>query len=350
MLRCFGPFVTFVAFCKSFAASALCASVPLWFSAAALQRFEFSQAQMGIPFRIVLYAKDAHSAELSSKAAFDRVAELNAKLSDYDSDSELSRLSQTAGEDRWVRVSDDLWQVLRQSQALGHRSYGAFDVTVGPCVGLWRKARRERKIPEAGRLLEARAAVGYQKLLLREKDRTAKLLAPGMKLDLGGIAKGYAVDEALRVLRSHGIHRALVAAAGDLAVSGAPPGKKGWRIEIATLDASNAPPPQFVIVKNAAVATSGDVFQHLEVEGKRYSHIVDPRKGIGLTDHSLVTIIAPNCTLADGLATAVSVLGPEDGLKLVNETCRVSARILRRPGETIMVYRSKGWPGRPALR
>jgi thiamine biosynthesis lipoprotein len=118
------------------------------------------------------------------------------------------------------------------------------------------------------------------------------------------------VDEALKVLRRLGINRALVAGGGDIAVAEPPPGARGWRIELAPLDAANAPPARFVFLSHAAIATSGDLFQRLEIDGKRYSHIVDPRTGIGLTDHSLVSVIAADCMTADSLTKVISVLGP----------------------------------------
>jgi thiamine biosynthesis lipoprotein len=307
------------------------------------RRFEFTRPQMGLPFRIVLYAPDEHAAEAAAEAAFARVSQLNAIMSDYDPDSELSRLSHTSGAGRAIKTSDDLWTVLKRAQQLAARSGGAFDVTVGPYVSLWRKARREGKLPRADLLAEAGAAVGWEKLQLDPRGRTARLLAPNMRIDLGGIAKGYAVDEAMKVLRARGVGRALVAGGGDMAMSGPPPGQKGWRIEVAPLDLTNAPPARFVRLARSALATSGDVFQRLEMGGQRYSHIVDPKSGIGLTDHSLVTIIAPDCTTADGLATAVSVLGPRAGLKLVERTRGCAALIVRAPGRQIEVMESKGF-------
>jgi len=134
-----------------------------------------------------------------------------------------------------------------------------------------------------------------------------------------------------------------VAGGGDMAVSAAPPGTKGWRIEIAPLDVSNAPPAKFVILTHAGLATSGDVFQNLEIEGKRYSHIIDPRTGSGLTDRSLVTVIARDGMTADGLATAVSVLGPEAGLKLIGPIKGAQARIVRKPGNQIEAVESPGF-------
>jgi FAD:protein FMN transferase len=198
-------------------------------------------------------------------------------------------------------------------------------------------------MPEPKRLADALKAVGYIKLLLHPQDRTVELKVSGMKLDLGGIAKGYALDEAQRVLKSHAIAHALVSGGGDMALSKPPPGQRGWKIEIAPLDLPNAPPKRYVLLADCGLATSGDVFQKLEIDGRRYSHIVDPRTGIGLTDHSLVTVIAPTCTIADATATAVSVLGPEKGLKLVEETPGVEAHVVRKPAERIELLETRGF-------
>jgi FAD:protein FMN transferase len=308
-----------------------------------LGRFEFTEPQMGVPFRIVLYAPDLNSARKAARAAFDRVAELNESMSDYDTDSELNQLSRTSGQAQAVPVSDDLWNVLTRAQALSERTEGAFDVTVGPAVVLWRRARRTLEMPDEKRLAEAVKAVGYRNLKLDPEAKSAKLLVARMKLDLGGIAKGYAIDEALKTLAALGITRALVSGGGDMAFGDPPPGREGWRIEIAPLDVPEAPPKKYVLLRRAALATSGDVFQRLEIEGKRYSHIVDPRTGIGLTDHSLITVIAPDCTTADSLATAASVLGPARGMELIECTPGAEAHIVRRPDEQVEMLESSGF-------
>jgi thiamine biosynthesis lipoprotein len=304
------------------------------------QRYEFEQAQMGLPFRIVLYAPNALKAKESARAAFKRIEQLNAIMSDYDLDSELSQLSRGSGQGRTVRLSDDLWRVLERSQELAQKSHGAFDITVGPYVNLWRKARRDRQLPDPGRLETAGRSVGYHLLRLNKQDHTAQLLAPDMRLDLGGIAKGYAVDEALAVLTHLGIRRALVAGGGDMAVSDPPPGQKGWRIELQPIDVTNAPPPQFVLLKRGAIATSGDLFQRLEIDGRRYSHIIDPRTGLGLTDHSLVTVIARDCMTADSLTKVLSVLGPDLGMKLIESNPAAAARVTRLPDGQLEVKES----------
>lgn len=311
-----------------------------------LQRFEFGKPQMGVPFRIVLYAANENQASQAVQAAFDRVKHLNSIMSDYEPDSELSRLSKTAGTGKAVKVSEELWPVLVYSQKLARESDGAFDITVGPVVNLWRKARRARQLPPPEVIADFRKAVGYEKLVLNEREHTAALTVPGMKLDLGAIAKGYAADEAIKTLQAHGIRSAFVAASGDIMVSDAPPGKPGWRIEITPLDTPDAPPAKFVLLAHQALATSGDLFQHIEIEGKRYSHIVNPKSGLGLTDHSLVTVLAKDGKTADALATTISIVGPEHGLNLGRKLGAMAVRMVRKPGDQIEVRETESFKKR----
>jgi len=311
--------------------------------AADLARFEYQRPEMGMAFRVVLYATTREQADKAADAAFDRIKQLNDIMSDYDEDSELSKLSRSSGSGRAVALSPDLWFVLSHAEDLAKRSEGAFDVTVGPFVTLWRRARRVHQLPDPARLAQARLAVGFEHVRLNPANHTAELVAPDMKLDLGGIAKGYAIGEALKTLRQCGIQRALIEGGGDVAVSDAPPGKAGWRFELSSLDASNAPPVRFLTLKNVAISTSGDLYQRLEIEGKRYSHIVDPHTGIGLTDHSLVNVIAPESITADSLTKVVSVLGPQKGLQFIKDIAQVEARILRDPGGVVEAHESDGF-------
>ena len=315
--------------------------------AESLQRFVFEKAEMGLPFRVTLFAADETTAKAAADAAFARIAVLNSIFSDYDPDSELSRLSRTAGQGKAVPVSRELWNVLERSRALSERTDGAFDVTVGPLVNVWRRARRKQELPDAALLAEMKARVGWRHMKLDPAARNVELMQPEMRLDLGAIAKGYAIDAALALLRERGISRALVGGSGDMAAGEPPPGEAGWKIEVAALDAPAAPPAQIVLLKNSAIATSGDVFQRVEIGGVRYSHIVDPHTGLGLTDHSLVTILASDCTTADSFATAVSVLGPERGLPLVEDTPGLAAHLVRKPGAQIEFIESKRWPHAP---
>jgi thiamine biosynthesis lipoprotein len=304
---------------------------------------------MGLLFRLVVWAQDGSTATNASVAAFQRVQALNTLLSDYEEQSELSRLSRTSGSGQWVHVSDELWKVLKRGDAISRASSGSFDVTVGPLIQVWRRARRQREMPTGERIHRAQAAVGWQHIGFDERARAVRLDRADMRLDLGAIAKGYALDEVGRVMRAHGIRRFLVAGAGDIVVGDPPPGLKGWKIEVAPLDSPGAPPPREVLLRNASLCTSGDLFQHVEIEGKRYSHIVDPRTGLGLTDHSLVTVIGRDGMTADALATAVSVAGPERGLPLVR---RFGSEVLvvRRPEGRLEEHATPGfwrWQTRP---
>lgn len=269
-------------------------------------RFEYSAPRMGTLFRIVLFGPDEAAARDAAAAAFTRISDLNRILSDYDPESEVSRLSRHAPGTA-VPVSADLFALLEEGQQLAADSGGAFDVTVGPIVRLWRHARRTHRLPAPEEREAARRATGHAKLRLRAADRTVTLLEAGMALDFGGIAKGYAADAALAVLRQHGFSRAMVAAGGDLALSAPPPGAPGWRIELAPFGGSLGE-PLVLVAADVAVSTSGDAEQFVEFDGVRYSHIVDPRTALGLTQPCAVTIVARRGAQADGLATASCVL------------------------------------------
>ena len=310
----------------------------------ALKRYQFSQMEMAAPIKIVLYSPDHVTATRASQAAFSRIRQLNGILSDYDPESEVRRLCDTSREGGPVAVSDDLWHVIKHAHDLCDRSGGAFDVTISPVVRLWRRARLRRELPSEERISRARALVGNHLLRLSEERKMVELRKPDMRLDFGGIGKGYAGDEVLALLRREfGIRHAMVDAGGDLVLGDAPPDAKGWRIGIAPLEA-NGPPSRILTVSNVAIATSGDTWQYVEIEGVRYSHIVDPRTGIGLTDHSNVTIVAPTGIEADSLASAVSVLGPKRGLELIERTAGAEALIFRAPEGKIEIHESRGFP------
>ena len=304
----------------SCSSASLCAQPPVKM----LQRYAQSELHMGVEFEVVLYAADPLLADRALTKAHARIATLDKALSDYDLESELSKLSETsavvsgktAAKFPASKVSEDLWNVLTMAQEISRQSDGAFDITVGPLTKLWRRARRWKELPDRELLAAAQVSVGWQFLKLDDEAKTAQLLKPNMRLDLGGIAKGYAADEAVKTVVASGISRVLVRGSGDIAAGDPPPGERGWKIGIAPLNPDD-PPQRFVTLAHAAVSTSGDSRQHLVVAGKRYSHILDPRTGIPVAGRSSVTVIAPRGLVADGLDTAASVLGPERGLALV---------------------------------
>ena len=327
------------------AAIALIAATICPDSPGTLERFEYSQPHMGTLVRIVMYAPGAAIADEAADAAFARIAALDQAFTDYRDSSELMRLSRRAGGGP-VEVSEDLFRILRAAQRINRDSAGAFDVTVGPLSLLWRQARRQGELPDAVRLSAARARVGHDKLELDDRRRTVRLRDPGMQLDLGGIAKGFAADEAAAVLTNRGIERALIAAGGDIVATHPPPGSAGWRVAIASSridDQADRPPTGFLSLRNAAVSTSGDAEQFVVIGGVRYSHIFDPRTGQALTGRRSVTIVAPSGTTSDALATAVSVLGAAAGLRLVEATHGTAAFVVEAPADVVHTYESSRW-------
>jgi FAD:protein FMN transferase len=261
-----------------------------------LERFEAVEPHMGTLVRIQVYASGVPQAQAAFRAGFARIAALDDALSDYKADSEVNRLPRP--------VSVDLFRVLEAAQRLAVETDGAFDVTVGPLTRLWRTGR----LPDAAAIAEARRHIGYRKLHLDAAFRTVTLDDPAMRLDLGAIAKGYAADEALQAIAEAGCPIAMVAVSGDLAIGEPPPGRAGWQV-----DAGGS----VRTVSRVAISTSGDTEQHLDSAGVRYSHILDPATGLGLTRSHVMTVIAAHGIDADALATAASVLGPERGRQLV---------------------------------
>jgi len=293
------------------------------------RRFERTEPHMGTEFTISLYARGVRQAEVALNAAFARIAALDQSLSHYRRDSELSQLVADAPHSTGIPVSDDLWTVLSRSQELSRLTQGAFDVTVGPLSRMWRHARRQKQFPAKARFDAARRLTGFSRMQLDEQHQTVRLERRGMRLDLGAIAKGYALDEALAVLRQHGISIALINGGGDLLVADPPPGKPGWRIGLSVLSREQAQeghPQEVMVIANQAIASSGDLNQFVVLDGVRYSHLIDPRTGLPLTTRSMVSVTAPTGMDADAMAAIVSVLGPQLGLAFLEKQANCEGR------------------------
>jgi thiamine biosynthesis lipoprotein len=268
-------------------------------------RVELAEVHMGVRVRLVVHAASEAAARDAAAAAFARIRALDAVMSDYRPDSEVNRLSATSG--AWVPVSDELFAVLALGRDIAEASDGAFDPTVGPLVTLWREARDAGRLPDPARVAEARARTGWAKLELDASRRAIRLASPGMRLDLGGIAKGFILDAAREALAARGVTRALLEAGGDIVAGRPPPGLPGWRIDVGRAEGELA--RRAAALTDAALATSGASAQFVEIDGVRYSHVIDPRTGLGLTHDRLVHVVAPDGATADALATAAGVLG-----------------------------------------
>jgi thiamine biosynthesis lipoprotein len=282
-------------------------------------RFAFESRHMGTAVRVVVYAADQPTADRAAAAAFARIGAVEQALSDYKPDSELMRLCKANDADpgKPRPVGDDLFRCFAAGQKLAARSNGAFDLTVGPLVRLWRTARRTQQLPDAAEVAAAKGVAGYDKVTVDEKARTVTLAVAGMRPDFGGIGKGYAADRAMEVLKAHGCPAALVAVSGDIVCGDPPPGKAGWEVDIAPLSAGR--PPRRLTLANRAVSTSGDLEQFVEIGGVRYSHVLDPRTGLGLTGRRSVTVVATCGTDADSLTKVASVLPPGEAMPILAE-------------------------------
>ncbi len=260
---------------------------------------------MGTTFRVVLYSPDSASAATACQEAFRWLDSLNAKLSDYLPESELSQLGMRSGTQEPFKVSPYLWEVLVEAWRIAEASDGAFDPTVGPLSQVWRRAFRREEFPESDRIAEAKQRVGFGALRLLADSQSIQLLIPHMQLDLGGIAKGFAAEKLVQRFTQAGFPHVLVDAGGDICLGYPPPNKPGWEVLPLWPDTQLEP----LLLANTSIATSGDTYRFLEWEGSRYSHVIDPRTGYGVSKQRLVTVQTSSGAQADALASLVSVMG-----------------------------------------
>ena len=268
-----------------------------------------TQSHMGMAVTLRIDVEDEFArpaAQQAAKAAFERIGELNAILSDWEPDSELNRLCRRAG-DGPVAISEELHTVLTASLRLAEQSDGLLDPTAAPVIRLWRTARRESRLPDPSDLADARRLVGYKHLKLTPGH--AELTTAGMQLDLGSIAKGDIGDEAIRVLKAEGFGHAIFEAGGAVVAGNPPAGEAGWLVEPEGFQALR--------VANEAVAISGDSVQFTIIDGRRYGHIVDPRTGEPTESRRACLVRAPRGIEADPLATLGTLMPWDDFQKLV---------------------------------
>ena len=284
---------TFKLFCAAF----------LFSTGAQAEPFSIERPLMGTLFKITTYTEDKPLAEKAAAEAFAKAEEINAAASDYIADGELLSFSKLP-HGKPHPVSETLFPLLLQAQYFARETNGNFDPTLGPLTKLWRESRRQKKLPDPETLAAAMAASGHKKLILDKESRTLTFTVPGMRLDLGGIAKGQAADAMLGVFKDHGLSRTSVTCGGDVRVGDPPPGKTHWTVAIKTSETDKRPPLELI---NSAVSTSGDLHQFIVIDGQRYSHIIDPKTGLGMMENRSATITAPTAAESDAKATAACV-------------------------------------------
>lgn len=280
-----------------------------------LSRFSYVQLQMAMPMRITVWAESESHAQSACKRAFTRAAELVKIFSDYDESSEIRRLlNAKIGEAQ--SVSPDLMTVVKFSQELCRKSEGAFNPTAGPVIRLWRTARKTSQMPDASDLDYQLKKIGFDKLEIGTESNTITLHCDDAELDFGAVAKGYIGDQVIAELRKNGIQISYYEAGGDIVLGDAPPQSSGWQIDVGS-DAQGA--VKTLPLKNCAISTSGDSAQFIDIDGTRYSHVVDPRTGVGVTSGKTAFVIAPNGMHSDALATVGCILSKKDFLNLLDQ-------------------------------
>jgi thiamine biosynthesis lipoprotein len=301
-----------------------------------------SREIMGTFATLTATARDEATAAAAVEAGYARLGDVNRLMSDYVSDSEIGRLNgQPAGES--LSLSPETLRCLQRAIEVSQASGGAFDITCRPLVSLWKDAGREGRPPSDEALAQVRALIGIDKIALDEKAGTAARIADGVQVDLGGIAKGYALDLAGEAMRSAGAAGALIDVGGDVLAIGVNRSGKPWRVGIkhpfregicAVLELSDR-----------AVATSGVQQRFYEIDGKRYSHIIDPRSGWPAEQAPSVTVIAADGITADAWATVFSVLTIEEGRKLITSgrTPELEVMWIAGPADAPVVERTAGF-------
>ena len=278
-------------------------------------RFSFSEQKMGSPLNIIIYAQDSLIANKQARACFQLIDSLNHIFSNYDSSSELTRINNNAGIAKNI-ASPLMWELIMQSKQAYIKSKGAYNIAMGPLTNLWRTARRLKQFPTQIQIKNKLILCDFNKIRLNNQDHSVYLSAKGMQLDFGGIGKGYIAQKVVDYLKKEGNTASLVDAGGDIVLGDAPPNKKGWIVGVNQPEKSDDLLPEKLQLHNLSVATSGDVYQFIEHAGKKYSHIIDPKTGYGVTSLRNVTVIANDGAVADWLATACSILPINEAKKL----------------------------------
>jgi thiamine biosynthesis lipoprotein len=271
--------------------------------------------KMGSAFNLIIVSADSNKANHLARKSYELVDSLNHIFSNYDSSSELSKINASAGLLPY-KMSTAMLDLVQKSQYAYIQSKGAYDISIGPLSSLWRKARKAKLFPEASTVLATKKLVGFAQIKINKRLGTIFLPNANMQLDFGGIAKGYIAQWVINFLKANGIQQALVDAGGDIVMSGAPLNQQGWLIGVNLPETTDQLLNKKLQLSNCSVATSGDVYQFIEYKGVKYSHIINPLTGYGVTNLRNVTIVAKTGATADWLATACSILPIKEAKQL----------------------------------
>lgn len=279
------------------------------------RKFSYSEMKMGSAFNLIIVSADSNKANHLARKSYELVDSLSHIFSNYDSSSELSKINASAGLLPY-KMSPAMLDLVQKSQYAYIQTKGAYDISIGPLSSLWRNARKAKLFPEASTVLATKKLVSFAQVKINKRLGTIFLPNADMQLDFGGIAKGYIAQWVINYLKANGIQQALADAGGDIVMSGAPLNQKGWLIGVNLPETTDDLLNKKLQLSNCSVATSGDVYQFIEYKGVKYSHIINPLTGYGVTNLRNVTIIAKSGATADWLATACSILPIKEAKQL----------------------------------
>lgn len=294
-----------------------------------LEGFEGAFPAMGATFSLNVYSSDERIVKTAFNDVQMEVDRLVKVLSDYDPQSELN-LFHAKQPNTSVKLSPDLLNVFAASQNWNRDTQGAFDAAIGSLTRLWRNHRRRSSVPTEKEIIESRAHAGWSHVKLDVSDGHASLDDSQTRIDFGGIAAGYIVDRAFEVLLKHDLDRCLINCSGDIRCGAPPPGRDGWRIEVAALS-KGGQPLRRILIANTSITTSGDLWQFTLLDGVRRSHILNPKTGYGIAGPAMTVVIAPTCIEADAAATAFSVMDFQDAMKMIESRQGYAAMMASQP-------------------
>lgn len=295
---------------------------------------------MGSAFSMTFYHSDSLKARLLAQNAYKIVDSLNNSFSDYIDTSEIGVLGKNAGNGLSINVSKDLLNIFILSKLAFEKSFNTFDITIGPLTKLWRQSKKQKKIPPKEILIAAKLKTGMQYLWIDSVKNQARLIKKNMSIDLGGIGKGYAAQKVFDYFLKNSINQVLVDAAGNMAIGDPPPGENNWKIGVEIPEKSSTQNLKMLKLKQIAISTSGDAYQFVEINGRKYSHILNPKTGLGLQNQKQVTVLCENATKADWLSTAICILPIKKGLILAKNE-RAEVLIIDKKNNRLIEYKSK---------
>ncbi len=286
---------------------------------------------MGSRFDLYVVSEDSVDAEKYFDIAVSEISRIEKKISSWDKDSETSKINKYAGI-KPVKVSKELFDLIKRSLVISELTEGAFDITYASTDRIWKFDGTMKAMPSKEDIKKSVSKVGYKKIILNEEKQTVFLPEEGMKIGFGAIGKGYAADKTKELLISKGVKAGIINASGDMNTWGRQPDGKEWTVAVTNPFNKNK---AFALlpITNGAVVTSGNYEKYVIFDGKRYTHIIDPRTGYPATGVISVTVFAPKAELADALATSVFVTGTEVGINLVNQLPNTECIIIDDKGE-----------------